>query len=127
MITANLANACQGQKLVYTCESRGASQRWTIRIPAEHSPIEKTFWNDDDPQSIQIHRSNHHFNFTLVSTDYYSFSSILSTIAVDSLHNTQIKCASIASSFTMDIMLTTGMERYTKGGTYYIIIVFIYL
>ena len=108
MLTANIDDACQGQKLVYTCVLRGTSQRWTISISAEHSPLVKTFWSDSSPQTMQIHHSNHYFNFTLISTDYHSFSSMLSTIAVDSLHNTQIECASVASSFTMYIMLITG-------------------
>ena len=108
LLTANLDNACPGQTLIYTCVSRGTSQRWTISIFAESSPLTITLWSDSDPPTMQIHHNHHYFNFTLVSTDYHHFSSTFSTTAIENLHSTQIECASVSSMLTTYITINTG-------------------
>ena len=107
MLTSNLDKACPGQELIYTYVSAGNSHRWNINIVAE-SIIRQLIVRSSTTSSIIEKVNSHLFNLTLVSTNYYNFTSILTTIATENLHNTMIVCTSASSQFSAQITIITG-------------------
>ena len=82
MLTSNLPDGvCPGQELIYTCVSAGNSHRWTINIVADSDPLELTIRSSTSSTITQMVNS-HPFSVTLVSANYFDFTSTLTTIAV---------------------------------------------
>ena len=101
--------ACPGEELVYTCVSTGFSQWWTITNAAVIQPqVVKIFRKEDTLATYPINQGPYHFNFTLWSTDYLSFTSSLSTNATESLNGTRIECASAGSTLIRHISIAIG-------------------
>ena len=123
-LTLNLVDnnvACPGEELVYTCVSTGFSQWWTITNAAVIQPqVIKIFRKEDTLATYPINQGPYHFNFTLWSTDYLSFTSSLSTNATESLNGTRIECASAGSTLIRHISIAIG--RFKKKLLYLITI-----
>ena len=91
LITTNIADdiACPGEKLVYTCVSQGTSQRWRIVNAGGMLSAEQVFGSGHRPGSAY---SQNVYNFTLISTVYNHFESMLSAMATASIHNSVAEC-----------------------------------
>ena len=103
MINANHGNdslACPGEELVhvYTCTSRGDSQRWHI-INQDGSSINMHLYLRTDPigsesQQILTDENQNRYTLILISTTFDNFISTISAVATSSMHNTRLECRS---------------------------------
>ena len=80
---------------------------------AAFQPVVKIVRKGDDLTSYIISEGPYHFNFTLLSTDFQSFTSSLSINAIESLNGTQIECASAGSTLIRYAAVVTGMYDLT--------------
>ena len=97
VLTGNAAIACPGETLTYTCVTEGISQRWRILRPAQDDYIkivEKVWRSSNSPQMSVLTESQFMFNFTLLSTQFSNFTSLLSMIASDLYRNLYVECSS---------------------------------
>ena len=78
---------CSKEQLVLTCTGQGTTQRW--RIENEGGVTEKVFTKSDSRGTLSPMDA---YQFTLVSTAYYSFESRLSTVVTNAINNTMVEC-----------------------------------
>ena len=99
MISVNHRNnslACPGEELVYTCASRGDSQRWHVINQDGSSNMHIVYLRTDpigDQQTL-TDGSQNLYTFVLISTAYDNFISTISVVATLSMHNTRLECRS---------------------------------
>lgn len=111
MLISNLPNgACPGKELIYTCISAGDAHRWTINIVAEPYQLRITVRSSTSSTITQMANS-HLVNLTLISANYYTFTSSLMMIAAESLHNTMILCDSASSQFSARVAIIAGKPK----------------
>ena len=98
MINSNHGNnslAYPGEELVYTCVSRGDSQRWHI-INQDGSSIVYLYLRTDPigDQLSLTDRNQNRYTLVLISTAFDNFISTISVVATLSMHNTRLECRS---------------------------------
>ena len=98
MINTNHDNnslACPGEEWVYTCVSRGDSQRWHIINQDGSSIVHLYLRTDDTGVQLPLTDSNQNlYTLVLTSTAYDNFISTISVVATLSMHNTRLECRS---------------------------------
>ena len=100
-VTSNIEGVmvCPGEELVLTCTGQGTSQRWSITGDAAR--IDIVFVKSDELGTLE-HQG---YNFTLISTVYDNFISILSTAVTIAIKNTIIECTGHSSRDSVTVLL----------------------
>ena len=76
--------------MLFNCVSQGNVQRWRLKNEHDMKVIDCVFRRGDPPETVQ----EGHFRFTLVSSHYSHFESIVSVTAMASQENHVLECAS---------------------------------
>ena len=79
---------CPGEQLVLTCTGQGNTQRW--HIESEGGVVAQQVFKKSDSRGTWPPVGA--YQFTLVSTAYYSFESRLSTVVTNAMNNTMVEC-----------------------------------
>ena len=81
--------------MTLTCIGQGTVQRWRIKNEGGGLVTEKVFTRGSN--SSIANTTSGLFQFTLISTAYYHFESLLSTVVTTALNNTIAECTDTRS------------------------------
>ena len=93
--------------MILTCTDQGTSQRWDVR-KHDGDSTEEVFVRGNQLGTKYTWNS---FTFTLISTDFNSFESTLSTVVTNAVNNTEVVCTGLSSSDTTIIRIAGKLTQ----------------
>ena len=109
VLTKNIPVACPGEILTFTCVSESYVQRWRIHpssVDTSKILAEIGYVSNDVPGiSVIVDNPQYQFNFTLISSNYINFTSVLMIVASEQKQNLFIECASPLSFSTNSVRI----------------------